>query len=73
MNTDDFRIIADAGAHVSVSPEVEIQKGFGMPPLSAILQAGARPTVSLDVVTAIGGDLLTQLRFLLQLQRLADH
>jgi cytosine/adenosine deaminase-related metal-dependent hydrolase len=73
MTVDDFRIIAAAGAHVSCSPEVEMQKGFGLPPLGAMLAGGARPTVSVDVVTAIGGDLLTQLRFLLQTQRAVEH
>lgn len=73
MEVDDFRIIAEGGAHVSCSPEVEMQKGFGLSPLGTILAAGARPTVSVDVVTAIGGDLLTQLRFLLQTQRTVDH
>ncbi|MPZ28584.1 MAG: amidohydrolase family protein [Micromonosporaceae bacterium] len=73
MDTDDFAIVAQAGAHVSCSPEVEMQKGFGLSPLGSILAAGVRPTVSVDVVTAIGGDLLTQLRFLLQTQRAVDH
>jgi cytosine/adenosine deaminase-related metal-dependent hydrolase len=73
MTVDDFRRIGQAGAHVSCSPEVEMQKGFGFAPLGAILAGGARPSVSVDVVTAIGGDLLIQLRFLLQTQRAFDH
>jgi len=73
MDVDDFTLIAGAGAHVSCSPEVEMQKGFGFPPLTAMLTAGARPTISVDVVTAIGGDLLTQARILLQTQRGFDH
>jgi cytosine/adenosine deaminase-related metal-dependent hydrolase len=73
MTTDDFRIIAEAGAHVSCSPEVEMQMGFGPAPLAAILAGGARPTVSVDVVSAIGGDLLTQTRILLQSHRAAAH
>lgn len=73
MTEADFTLIAQAGAHVSCSPEVEMQKGFGFAPLSAILAGGARPTVSVDVVTAIGGQLLTQVRFLLQTQRALDH
>lgn len=73
MTVDDFRNIARSGGHVSCSPEVEMQKGFGRCPLGTILAAGARPTVSVDAVTAVGGDLLTQLRFALQTQRLADH
>jgi cytosine/adenosine deaminase-related metal-dependent hydrolase len=73
MTADDFAIIADGRGHVSCSPEVEMQMGFGPAPLAAILAGGAHPTVSVDVVSAIGGDLLTQLRFLLQTQRAADH
>lgn len=73
MTVDDFTTIARSGGHVSFSPEVEMQKGFGTSPLGTSLEGGIRPTVSLDVVTAIGGSLLTQLRFLLQTQRLADH
>jgi cytosine/adenosine deaminase-related metal-dependent hydrolase len=73
MDVDDFALIAQAGAHVSCSPEVEMQKGFGFPPLNAMLAGGARPTISVDVVTAIGGDLLTQARILLQTQRAFDH
>jgi cytosine/adenosine deaminase-related metal-dependent hydrolase len=73
MSIEDFRLIAAAGAHVSCSPEVEMQMGFGFAPLGAILAGGARPSVSVDVVSAVGGDLLTQLRFLLQTHRAFDH
>lgn len=73
MTADDFQLIAAYGGHVSCSPEVEIQKGFGLSPVATILAGKARPTVSVDVITAIGGDLLTQLRFLLQTHRAADH
>jgi cytosine/adenosine deaminase-related metal-dependent hydrolase len=73
MGIDDFSTIAAYGCHVSCSPEVEIMKGFGFSPVAAIIAGKAHPTVSVDVITAIGGDLLTQLRFLLQTQRATSH
>lgn len=69
----DLRLIADAGAWISVSPETELQMGLGAPPLRAMLAAGLLPTVSVDVVAAAAGDLREQLRLLLQTQRMLDH
>jgi 5-methylthioadenosine/S-adenosylhomocysteine deaminase len=73
MHEDDFALIAKKGAHVSGSPEVEMQMGFGPSPMGTMLKGGAKPTVSVDVVTAVGGHLLTQLRFMLQTQRMFDN
>lgn len=66
---DDFRLIAEAGAFVSSSPESEIQMDFGNIPLAAMLEAGVRPTVSLDTPSTSPGDLFSQLRMLIQTQR----
>ncbi len=73
MGVDDFTRIHTHGAHVSGSPEVEMQMGFGPSPLGAILEAGLAPTVSVDVPTAVGADLLLQARILLQRQRETDN
>lgn len=70
---EDFRLIAEAGAHVSSSPEIEQQMNFGELPLESMLNAGVKPTVSLDVPSALTGDLFTQLRFLVQTQRFLAH
>lgn len=69
----ELALIAGAGAWVSVSPDTELQMGLGAPPLRAMLDAGVRPTVSVDVVTAADSDLRVQLRLLLQTQRMLDH
>lgn len=73
MGVEDFERIGQHGAHVSGSPEVEMQMGFGYSPLGKQLQAGLKPTVSVDVPTAVGADLLLQARFMLQRQREQDN
>ncbi len=69
----DFELVAAHGAHISSSPEVEMQVGLGPAPLALMLAAGITPTVSVDIVAAVGGDLFTPLRFILQTQRMFDH
>jgi 5-methylthioadenosine/S-adenosylhomocysteine deaminase len=69
LTDDEFRVIADTGATVSVTPEVEMQMGLGLPPTGAALAAGALVNVGTDVVTGVSTDMFTQMRFLLQTQR----
>lgn len=66
---EDFELIAGTGAHVSSSPESEIQMNFGDIPLAAMLEAGVKPTVSLDTPSTSTGDLFSQLRMFVQTQR----
>jgi cytosine/adenosine deaminase-related metal-dependent hydrolase len=66
---EDFKLIAEAGAHVSSSPESELQMNFGNIPLADMLKAGVKPTVSLDTPSTSTGDLFSQLRMLIQTQR----
>jgi 5-methylthioadenosine/S-adenosylhomocysteine deaminase len=70
---EDFELVAAHGAHISSSPEVEMQMGLGAAPLALMLASGIDPTVSVDIVAAVGGELFTPLRFFLQTQRMFDH
>jgi cytosine/adenosine deaminase-related metal-dependent hydrolase len=70
---DDFDLVAAHGASISSAPEVEMQMGLGASPLKLMLASGIKPTVSLDIVSAVGGDLFTPLRFILQTQRMFDY
>jgi cytosine/adenosine deaminase-related metal-dependent hydrolase len=72
-SAEDMRRVADSGGSLSFSPEVELQMGFGWPPLRRALDAGIRPSLSVDVVTAVGGDLRQQARVLLQVGRALDN
>jgi 5-methylthioadenosine/S-adenosylhomocysteine deaminase len=69
LTTDEFRVIANNGASVSITPEVEMQMGLGLPPTGAALAARANLNIGTDVVTGVSTDMFTQMRFLIQTQR----
>lgn len=69
LTPEEFRVIADKGASISITPEVEMQMGLGLPPTEAALGARAQVNIGTDVVTGVSTDIFTQMRFLLQTQR----
>ena len=69
LTPEEFRVIADKGASVSITPEVEMQMGLGLPPTEAALAARTQVNIGTDVVTGVSTDIFTQMRFLLQTQR----
>ena len=66
LTADEFRVIANNGASISITPEVEMQMGLGLPPTGAALAARAKLNIGTDVVST---DMFTQMRFLIQTQR----
>jgi 5-methylthioadenosine/S-adenosylhomocysteine deaminase len=69
LTPDEFRVIANNGSSVSVTPEVEMQMGLGLPPTGAALAARVNLNIGTDVVTGVSTDMFTQMRFLIQTQR----
>jgi 5-methylthioadenosine/S-adenosylhomocysteine deaminase len=69
LTADEFRVIANNGASISITPEVEMQMGLGLPPTAAVLAARAKFNIGTDVVTGVSTDMFTQMRFLIQTQR----
>jgi cytosine/adenosine deaminase-related metal-dependent hydrolase len=69
LTPDEFRVIANNGSSVSITPEVEMQMGLGLPPTGAALAARANFNIGTDVVTGVSTDMFTQMRFLIQTQR----
>ncbi|MGI5499325.1 amidohydrolase family protein [Lentzea sp. CA-135723] len=69
---DELRMIADAGASVSISPDVELKMGFGWPETGRMLAAGLRPALSIDDCPAVGGDMFSTMRTTLSAQRGLD-
>jgi 5-methylthioadenosine/S-adenosylhomocysteine deaminase len=69
----ELRLIADAGASISVTPETELQMGMGFPVTGRALALGLRPGFGCDIVSLGSGDLLTQMRLGLQAQRALDN
>jgi len=69
LTPDEFRVIANNGTSVSITPEIEMQMGLGLPPTGAALAARANLNIGTDVVTSVSTDMFTQMRFLIQTQR----
>ncbi|MFJ6632499.1 amidohydrolase family protein [Streptomyces sp. NPDC091376] len=72
IGDDELRMLADAGSHLSVSPDVELKMGFGAPLTGRALAAGLRPTLSIDVVPSVGGDMFSTMRTAFSAQRGLD-
>ncbi|MGA6160597.1 amidohydrolase family protein [Stenotrophomonas sp. NPDC087984] len=72
IGIDELRMLADAGASLSISPDVELKMGFGTPMTGLALDAGLRPTLSIDDVPSVGGDMFSTLRTAFAAQRGID-
>lgn len=66
----EWQRIADTGAHVSIASPIEMKMGHGIPPIQQALDHGIRPSLSVDVETEMPGDMFTQMRTVLTLQRM---
>jgi 5-methylthioadenosine/S-adenosylhomocysteine deaminase len=73
LSDEEFQLIADTGGKISIAPSVEMVMGHGTPPTAKALAHGLRPSLSIDVVTTVPGDMFTQMRFLFATDRLAAH
>ncbi|HSS67760.1 MAG TPA: amidohydrolase family protein, partial [Nocardioidaceae bacterium] len=62
FSEDEWALVRDSGGTVAVAPQVEVQMGHGWPPLLKALRLGLRPSLSIDVVTTVPGDMFTQMR-----------
>jgi cytosine/adenosine deaminase-related metal-dependent hydrolase len=58
----EWQRVKDTGGMISVAPQVELQMGHGWPPVTKARQFGLRPSLSIDVVTTVPGDMFTQIR-----------
>jgi 5-methylthioadenosine/S-adenosylhomocysteine deaminase len=66
---DELRRIADTGGRVSISPRVEMQMGHGYPCTGRLRAAGIEPSLSVDVVSGVGGSLFAEMRGTLEAER----
>ncbi|WP_053852084.1 amidohydrolase family protein [Streptomyces sp. NRRL B-24085] len=62
LSDEEWRLVADSGGTVSIAPQVETQMGHGWPPVMKAIEHGLRPSLSIDVVTTVPGDMFTQIR-----------
>ncbi|MFF1808189.1 amidohydrolase family protein [Streptomyces sp. NPDC058251] len=69
----ELRLIADTGGHASISPRVEMQMGHGYPATGRLCAAGVAPSLSIDVVSGVGGSLFAEMRGTLEAERGWQH
>ncbi|GAA1720272.1 amidohydrolase family protein [Streptomyces yatensis] len=72
ISDEELRMLADAGSSISISPDVELKMGFGNPLTGQALAAGLRPTLSIDDVPSVGGDMFSTMRTAFAVQRGLD-
>jgi 5-methylthioadenosine/S-adenosylhomocysteine deaminase len=62
LSDEEWQLLADSGGTVSIAAQVETQMGHGWPPVVKAMEYGLRPSLSIDVVTTVPGDMFTQIR-----------
>ncbi|MEU0948654.1 amidohydrolase family protein [Streptomyces canus] len=72
-NDAELRLIAESGGHASISPRVEMQMGHGYPATGRLRAAGVAPSLSIDVVSGVGGSVFAEMRGTLEAERGWQH
>jgi cytosine/adenosine deaminase-related metal-dependent hydrolase len=67
---EELDLIASSGGTTSVAPYVEMLMGHGVPPTGRLVARGVRPSLSIDVVSSVPGDMFTQMRTALVQERI---
>ncbi len=70
---DELAMMADHGCSASISPDIELQMGHGWPATGRLLEAGIRPSLSIDVCCSNGGHLFGTMRATIGTQRGFDN
>jgi 5-methylthioadenosine/S-adenosylhomocysteine deaminase len=70
---DEMRMMAATGVTASISPDIEMQMGHGWPATDRLLEAGIRPSLSIDVCSSNGGHMFGTIRATLGTQRGFDN
>src|SRR5690606_36579278 len=59
---EEWQMVKDTWGTISIAAQVELQMGHGQPPVAACISHQLRPSLSIDVVTTVPGDMFTQMR-----------
>jgi cytosine/adenosine deaminase-related metal-dependent hydrolase len=70
---DELSLMADHGCTASISPDIELQMGHGWPATGRLLDAGIRPSLSIDVCCSNGGHLFGTMRATIGTERGFDN
>jgi cytosine/adenosine deaminase-related metal-dependent hydrolase len=66
---EEFQMLAEAGATVTVCPGEDTSSGEGPLPIGRARAVGIQPSFGVDIVTATGGDMFTQMKVALAYER----
>ncbi len=64
----DWKMVADSGGTVSISPGTEMFMSMAIPPIQQALDAGVRLSLSVDAETNVPNDMFTEMRLALASQ-----
>jgi len=70
---EELRALVERGAGVTVTPDIELQMGYGDCLTGALRRLRAAPSLGADIESFIGGDMFRVMRVALQAQRHADN
>jgi len=70
LNDQAWRLIRDSGGHVSLSTQIEMAMGQGLPAIQQALDHGVRPSLSSDHGATVAQDFFSALRSTFTLQHL---
>jgi cytosine/adenosine deaminase-related metal-dependent hydrolase len=62
FSDEEWELVAKSKGTISIAPQVEMQMGHGWPPVMKARSYGLRPSLSIDVVTTVPGDMFTEMR-----------
>src|SRR6185312_16881875 len=72
LTDEELDWIAETGGRASIAPYVEMLMGHGPPPTGKLLSRGVRPSLSVDVVSSVPGEMFTQMRTALAYDRICE-
>jgi cytosine/adenosine deaminase-related metal-dependent hydrolase len=72
LTDEELDLIAESGGKASIAPYVEMLMGHGPPPTGKMVSRGVRPSLSVDVVSSVPGEMFTQMRTALAYDRILE-
>jgi 5-methylthioadenosine/S-adenosylhomocysteine deaminase len=72
LSKEDIELLASKGVGISTTPNTEIGMGMGKMLAYPYLKMGGKPSLGVDTCTGGGVDMFTQVRLLLQVQRMQE-
>jgi 5-methylthioadenosine/S-adenosylhomocysteine deaminase len=72
LTDEELDWIAESNGKASIAPYVEMLMGHGPPPTGKMLARGVRPSLSVDVVSSVPGEMFTQMRTALAYDRILE-